>query len=201
MSKQARQKNPKENQRIVLTKRLLREALLDMLNERPLADISVSELCRVAGINRSTFYAHYGNPADLFDEIEAGFFCGLHACIDAAEEENGPLDLGCRVATICTYLRENEALAKLMFTEPNRIHDIAFETFSIPIDGQSVEKMLDDTYDNVSCQLLFTFLTYGIYQLIRQWLLDDMPKTPEQIGQLASKVAYNGWLPKHPSSM
>ena len=48
-----------ENQRIKLTKRLLKESLLKLLTEKNIKKISVSELCQTAGINRSTFYNHY----------------------------------------------------------------------------------------------------------------------------------------------
>ena len=49
----------KENQRITLTKKLLQEGLLRLLETKRLDKISVTELCREAGINRATFYNHY----------------------------------------------------------------------------------------------------------------------------------------------
>jgi len=52
----------RENQRVQLTKRLLKEALMKLLEEKPLEQINVSELCRVADINRATFYKHYAIP-------------------------------------------------------------------------------------------------------------------------------------------
>ena len=50
----------KENQRMVVTKRMLKEWLL-----RPLDNIHVNELCRESGINRATFYRHYETPQDV----------------------------------------------------------------------------------------------------------------------------------------
>ena len=48
----------KENQRITLTKKLLQEGLLRLLEVKTLDNISVTELCRESGINRATFYNH-----------------------------------------------------------------------------------------------------------------------------------------------
>ena len=45
----------------------LEEALLE-LKKKPFEYITVSEICKTAGVNRSTFYLHYENLGDLLDE-------------------------------------------------------------------------------------------------------------------------------------
>ena len=59
----------RENQRITLTKRLLKEAFLEMFKTTSLDKIHVRALCEKAGINRSTFYKYYSSPYDLLEEI------------------------------------------------------------------------------------------------------------------------------------
>ncbi|WP_026590605.1 TetR/AcrR family transcriptional regulator [Bacillus sp. UNC437CL72CviS29] len=54
--------------RIVKTKEALHNALLELLNEKSLEVISISEICRKAKINRGTFYLHYTQIEDLFEE-------------------------------------------------------------------------------------------------------------------------------------
>lgn len=54
--------------RIVKTKEALHNTLLELLNEKALEDISISEICRKAKINRGTFYLHYNQIEDLFEE-------------------------------------------------------------------------------------------------------------------------------------
>lgn len=44
------------------------EALIALLEEKDLGYITVKEICRQAGVNRSTFYPHYETIADLVDE-------------------------------------------------------------------------------------------------------------------------------------
>lgn len=53
--------------RIIKTKEALEEALLTLLNEKSLDSITVTEICRLAKINRGTFYTHYGQIEDLFE--------------------------------------------------------------------------------------------------------------------------------------
>ena len=56
--------------RVVKTRQLIREALLDLMSERVLSKITISELCVRAGINRKTFYRHYRTIGDVITEIE-----------------------------------------------------------------------------------------------------------------------------------
>ena len=55
--------NTKNNQRHRETIAAIDTAFVSLLKEKELKDISVSELCEKAGVNRSTFYENY---ADVF---------------------------------------------------------------------------------------------------------------------------------------
>jgi len=54
--------------RVVKTKQALHNALMTLLSEKPLENISIAELCRVANVNRGTFYLHYEQKEGLFEE-------------------------------------------------------------------------------------------------------------------------------------
>ena len=43
-------------------------ALISLLKEKPFDYITVSEICKKAGVNRSTFYLHYETIGDLLEE-------------------------------------------------------------------------------------------------------------------------------------
>ena len=58
-----------QNQKILLSKAILKNSLIKLLKERPLDKISVTLLCKTAGLNRSTFYAYYQDVQDLMDEM------------------------------------------------------------------------------------------------------------------------------------
>ncbi len=54
--------------RVVKTKQALHNALLTLLSEKPLENITIAEICRVAKVNRGTFYLHYEQKEGLFEE-------------------------------------------------------------------------------------------------------------------------------------
>ena len=58
----------KEDLRVRRTKKALADAFLQLLEQKPLDEITVNELCDVAGVRRATFYKHY---ADKFDFLNA----------------------------------------------------------------------------------------------------------------------------------
>ena len=47
----------------------LKEAFLDLFRNKEPGEITVIELCEKAGLNRSTFYAHYGYMDNLIREV------------------------------------------------------------------------------------------------------------------------------------
>lgn len=44
------------------------KALIELLEKKNFEYITIKEICAVAGVNRSTFYLHYENTADLLEE-------------------------------------------------------------------------------------------------------------------------------------
>lgn len=184
----------KENQRIALTKRLLKESLLLLMSEKSIQNITIRELCDAAGINRSTFYNHYGCPADILNEIENSVITDLEEIWKAnGAGQNWPLNK--RIEALCTYLLENRSLSKLLF----RDSDTNSEFASLLLNASHVLATYDQVFSYVkdpdSKRLMFTFLTNGAYHVIRQWLLEDIPKTPKEMGDLVYLVATQGWEP------
>ena len=73
-----------ENQRIRLTKSLLKNALLELLAQKPIEKIAICEICAHAQVNRTTFYKYYGSQYDLLAEIEEDRFAKLEEALSYA---------------------------------------------------------------------------------------------------------------------
>ena len=182
----------KENQRIALTKRLLKESLLQLMEEKNIQNITVSELCERSEINRSTFYNHYGCPADVLKEIEMNVIADLvQIWEENGAENNWPVNK--RVEALCSYLQENKRLSKLLL----RDSDINSEFATLMFQAAHVRSMYEQTFayakSEDSKRLMITFLTNGTYHMVRQWILEDIPKTPKEMGDLVYLVATQGW--------
>ena len=58
----------KNDSRYFTTATLMDEAFLRLLEKKDFEYITVKEICKTAGVNRSTFYLHYENVGDLLAE-------------------------------------------------------------------------------------------------------------------------------------
>ena len=64
----------KINEKVIKTKKRLSKSLINLLKEKAITEIDVSQLCQFAGIHRTTFYKHYESPRDLLNELINEFF-------------------------------------------------------------------------------------------------------------------------------
>ncbi len=55
--------------RVAQTEAMVRDALVRLMEKKPIEKISVTALCNEAAINRNTFYAHYSRPEDVLKQI------------------------------------------------------------------------------------------------------------------------------------
>ena len=62
------------DRRTKYTKSVIRQALFDLLKEKPLNKITVTDICKMADINRSTFYSYYEDVYALLTQIHNELF-------------------------------------------------------------------------------------------------------------------------------
>ena len=58
----------KTDSKYFYTASLMNQALLQLLEKKDLEFITVTEITKKAGVTRSTFYLHYENVYELFEE-------------------------------------------------------------------------------------------------------------------------------------
>ena len=62
--------NRKVDRRTIISEKLIRDAFFECLNEKgTLEEVFVKDICKLAGLNRSTFYKHYKNCPDLLEQL------------------------------------------------------------------------------------------------------------------------------------
>lgn len=62
-------KTPKEDRRTRYTLQIIKDTFLKLLSEKEFPKITVTEICKLAEINRGTFYLHYYDTSDVLDDI------------------------------------------------------------------------------------------------------------------------------------
>ena len=176
----------KENQRIALTKRMLQEGLLKLLETKDLDKISVTELCRASGVNRATFYNHYSSPQDLLTDLEMQMSDALTEIIGDPRTLE---EISRRTEAACAYLQEHAHYVITLY----RCHsdgdlETIFSELNRNFRNESLRLKKKTSMDADSIHLVSTFLCTGCYHLIREWLIKDIKKTPKEISNLLLNI-------------
>ena len=59
----------KEDRRTKYTRQAIKDTFLALLEKKSFSKITVTEICKLAEINRGTFYLHYYDMDDVLDDI------------------------------------------------------------------------------------------------------------------------------------
>ena len=171
-----------ENQRVKLTKRLLREALISLMETKQIQQISVRELCEKAEINRSTFYKHYGAPENILQEIQQELIANI---IALAEDNGRPVPMRLYLERICEFLWNGRKLYRVLLSSQTGSEDM--DLFRMTSSAMwNVKTFRQDVrpLDPLTDQAAILFVESGCYSVFRWWLLDEIDKTPKEIAEL-----------------
>ena len=176
----------KENQRITVTKRMLKEGLLRLLATKELNKIKINELCEEAGINRATFYRHYETPEDVLLELERDISLKIFPNTKRPANLKEAQKL---LEKSCSCIQENSAVIKLLFRSNVEEHLIqkTNEFYQQILELRKQERQYSDVDDD-TLKMVACLFGGGCYWLIRQWILEDIPKTPGQVAALICNV-------------
>lgn len=172
----------KENQRVAISKRLLKDAVLRLLNKKHIDSISISELCQEAEINRTTFYRHYQTPHDVLMDVELDY---MNEFYEVPARAKSLKDMREHAVRMCKFLYDDRELVKL-FIKNNTDHDfrLLFQNFSDDFLASRSVYYRGKAVDENTLRLMTTFVAYGTYSMVRQWLIEEIPMAPDEVADL-----------------
>lgn len=98
-----------------VTHKIVEEAMIELLEEKPLHKIKVKELCEKAGINRATFYNNYEDIYDLYEKLEEEFFNQYYEMISPKEMYHNPLEIKASMERFIKYFIDNKRLFMIFY--------------------------------------------------------------------------------------
>ncbi len=181
--------NKKEDRRVLYTKMFLREALLDLMSEKPVDRITPTELCRRANINRNTFYSHYYSVRELLQSIEDELKDEIISAVSTKLQAGNVSVLLCE---ICEMIYKKKDLYRVLLSEygDTKFLEDLIETVKDFVIEDWLKKGMK--MDESTCDLVFKFFVDGSLSLIRHWAQNDMVQLPQEIAGLIDKLNYGG---------
>ena len=170
-----------ENQRIRLSKKMLKDALIRVLRNGDIQEISIHAICQEAQINRTTFYKYYGSQYDLLNDIEKDVFNELEVRLSEYESIN-PTDNEGLAQTLAYFEDEREKCLLLINSTTDK--EFAEKLFDLPIIQNLIRKNMPQQYTEEHVKYIRTFVTHGGYAMIRQWINAEKRESPKEMTQL-----------------
>ena len=176
----------KQDLRITVTKRIMQEALLQMLQKKPIDKIKVNELCAECGLNRATFYRHYETVNEILKEIELDF---IHKMPDPCNMISKKENFQVLAEDICQYFYANSNLVKILLKnrsdeELSGYIDQIFHAYF-----QNLKKSAYFALDEESEMVFLAVLGGGGQRLLRKWIMGEIHKTPQEIATILCDFA------------
>ena len=172
-----------ENQRVRMSKQLLKDSLVRLLHEKSIHTISVREICEGAEINRTTFYKYYGSQYDLLEGIESELLAKID---DYLGPSSGDKDLN-RLRKVLSYAVNNLELCRLLFNN-NVDPDFPGRLITLPQVQELLSQVLNEGYGGDGLKYISCFIVNGGFAVIREWINQENPEPPEAVAQLLYEV-------------
>lgn len=168
-------------------------ALITLLKKKPLEYITVSEICTSAGVNRSTFYLHYENIANLLNET-ARYLLNDFLSYFSTDTKSVALNIAsCELDDlifICdkyltpylTYIKDQKEVFR---TAISHNKTLGFEDVYKRMFKNIFNPILDRfNYPTEDRQYVMMYYLNGITAIITEWLKDSCNKSVEEVSKI-----------------
>ncbi|MDR0706341.1 MAG: TetR/AcrR family transcriptional regulator [Treponema sp.] len=190
----------KEGRKARYTKKALRDSLIELMKSKSIIRITIKEICDLADISRSTFYAHYHNQYDLLKQIEEGTIAYFEDILKKFDKKRSARELIQMVEEIVRNIADNSNSIQALLSENG---DINFqERFFRRFTSKTylVNYFIDPSFDDVPGigKYYLAYVVNGSIALVQRWLKNNMdipvPKLAKMLVQLspAARKAANG---------
>ncbi len=177
----------RSDRRVRYTKTVLKQSLLELMKDRPIGKITVTEICRLADVNRNTFYAHYKGPEELLSVIEAELYNSITDAIVRDELHTESL-----LYEVCTVIYDNGDLCRIIFSDNGdkaflqRVMGVASER-SIAVWKTQARSASFTDFD-----LLYDYAAGSSVSVIQAWIQGGFKRTPREIAVLIERLLNHG---------
>lgn len=190
--------------RVIRTKEAIRNALVELIEEKGFEPITVKDITTIAKINRGTFYSHYQDKFDLMTKcmeeimqemshIVKQNFPNVISELDKRFDPTTPLTIA---VSIFEYMNKNSRFMKVVLSSKG---DLSFQTKLKEFMWKSLfeDKITSHIKKDqllVPAPYLASYIASAHIGVIQQWLNSGRKESPLEMAQILSTITVNGPL-------
>ena len=180
----------------------MNDALIKLLETKDYEYITIKEICRIASVNRSTFYLHYENMNDLLEETIRSLNSSFNSHFKSKENENTIISKDSledlllindeNLIPYLNFIKENKNIYKVLKNHPqlfnaNKTYEQTFRKLFVPIMNRFG---LDEKWH----KYLMDFYISGLTSIILDWVYDDCKIPVQEVSDFIKGLIVKKWL-------
>ncbi len=179
----------KIDKRVIKTKNLLYNTLIDLLKTKSFDEIKVSDICQEALINRSTFYSHYSDKyellIDLVDEMKKALVESLEKNEEIINTKEYFVEM---IRIILDHVEDKKGiLCSIILNNRNSIvEDIIIDSVNKDIKNRIDDDMLSK--GKIPADVISQFYLWAVSGVVVAWLKNDLKYQKEDLIEYISNM-------------
>ena len=169
------------------------EALIKLLEKKDFEYITIKEICETAGVNRSTFYLHYENAADLLKETTKYILDSFLTYFTVDRQSITVQYRNCKLQDLVfitpeyltpylTYIKENQRVFK---TAVKHLGTMDFENVYNKMFKFIFNPVLERfNFPEKDREYVLKFYLTGITAVVMEWLKNDCKESIEDVSRI-----------------
>lgn len=161
------------------TRMMVENSFLELLRQKPVLKITVTELCQSAQINRATFYKHYQDIPDLLEKMEESIFSRLRTFL----EECGYNRYETLTLEMLRYMQREGPRYSALGSD-NGDPELAMKTFRLFYESAcTILAEKAEGLDREQQEMLYHYLAQGSGGVLGDWFRKGMSLPPETVAE------------------
>ncbi|WP_332236756.1 TetR/AcrR family transcriptional regulator [Sporolactobacillus sp. KGMB 08714] len=205
------------DRRIARTRRMIRDALTKLIEEKGFDAITVSDLTERADINRGTFYLHYRDKYDLLRQSEEEILADIEAISEMSMEQlndDSPVQYEKMekqipfLVHLLVYLGSNSDFMKVILGPRG---DLSFHIKLKDIMSRHLILKLKEWQSgesSVPIEYIAAYLISADFGIVQLWLENGMKESAKELAVIMNNITFQGPAraagyrpPNHPRDM
>lgn len=173
--------NRPNNKRKRASQDKIEKTFLQLIQTKEIENISVSDICKISKLNRSTFYSNYIDIYDLVEKVKdrmANEFASIYT-----NDLDNTLNNSDNYLKMFRHIKENQIFYKTYF----KLESSTFVTPIKQFDAELAKKF----YNNKHIDYHIEFFRAGLNAVIKKWLNNNCKESPEEITEIITSEYKN----------
>ena len=164
--------NTKNNRRRRESTERIERVFIELLQKKELHEITVSDICKQCGLNRSTFYANYADIYELADKVREGLEKEVDLLYEAETTQKFNSN---NFLKLFRHIAENPLFYKTYFKlgYDNQFKIITYD-----------KQLAAEHFDNRFISYHMEFFKGGFNAIVKLWLEGGCQETPEEMNEI-----------------